>query len=518
MCLMRSSAFRNTPILLVALSLIAGCGGGVNGSTNVQGAEHQGSVGIGTYSFQGNPKPLVTVSTGAVTSASLAGASFSNIAVHPNASLSNTDLIWSMTVGGSEEVFKFNYPDGPIQAVTNTVPGYRYPTQSKYGQVFCTSIANQSLNQVLIDGTHLKTISTGTSQVFDPSVNPAGSLLAFGDLSLYTCPVAGGTSTAIQANVSNYGISWSPTGASIAYVAYATSSNHIWTTPSTGGTPTDITPAALTGDNFYYPNWSPNGVDVAAETFLSGGSSNQSIVVFPANASGYYQVTTPSGDNDILPAFSPDGSKMAFYRYSTGGANPGIYVQDATGINQQLLFALPANAGAPDNLVWSPSPSAVTYVPNSSFSTSSVSGFILTQNGALFGSLLAFVAKTPSAATITGSPAQSGQPLVFTLSADAITNIVYTNGYFTYATIVTPPASTPSAMVSVDATTGAIDTVATAAKPRTKFTPSTRSIGQNLIYDGPFTAVYGPKGNRLDTNGANQVVIDGKTGKLISFS
>jgi len=506
-------------MLFVALGLIAGCGGGSgNGSSNVQGAVHQGSAGIGTFSFLGNPKPLATVSTGDVTSVTLAGASFTNLALHPNATLQNTDILFALALDGEDQLFKFNYPNGPLQTLTNSYPGYYGPIQSKFGAVYCTNNSSQACTQLLIDGTHMKSISINPPDFYTPSLNPACTTFAFESGALYTCPVAGGTATKIQNNVTESGTSWSPAGNAIAYVGTASGGDfHLLTTPVTGGTPTDVTPVPLASNAFGYPSWSPNGADIACECELSSG--NQAVLIVSAAPGSYeYVDTTPASYSDYNPAFSPDGSKIVFYRASTGGATPGIYVEDASGLNQQMLTALPTGT-QPALISWSPFPSPVTFVPNSSFYVNPISGFVLTQAGSQFGSLLGFAATTPSAATITSSAAEGSQPLAFTLSADAITNIVYTNGYFTYATTVTPPASTPSALVTVDATTGAIDMVATAAKPHAKFTPAaTRSIGANLTYDGPFTAVYGPKGNRLDTNGANQVVVDGKTGKLISFN
>jgi len=515
---MKSIAFRNTPILLAALSLVAGCGGGTgNGSSNAQGAIHQGSAGINTFAYQGNPKPLITASTGQITSVTMAGASFTNIALHPNASLSNTDLIWSMNYNGTGELYKLNYPNGAIQTLTTSAPGYNRPTQSKFGSIYCTT-GSQTGVQMLIDGTHVKSLSDGGLPFVAPSVNPAGTTLAFqtpsGDL--YTCPVAGGTPTEIQTNTGDYGTSWSPTGASIAFCPPGSNETQVWTTPSTGGTPTNITPSSLSNNILEFPSWSPNGLYIAVTGQPTAGG-NGSTYLLSSTLSPILIDTTPSANSDFRPAFSPDGSKIAFYRSSTGGATPGIYTKDITGLNQQLIAALPATT-APDSLYWSPFPSPITFVPNSSFYASAVSGFIQTQNGSQFGSLLGFVATTPADATITSSSNPGNEPLIFTLSADAITNVVYTNAYFGYATTVTPPASTPTVLVTVDATTGAVDMVATAAKPLAKFKPSTRSIGANLAYDGPFTAVYGPKGNRLDTVGASQVVVDGKTGKLISFN
>jgi len=486
----------------------------------VQGAVHQGSAGMGTFSYQGSPKPLITVSTGSVTSSTMAGASFTSLILTPTPSLQNTDLVWSMEVNHAEEIFKLNYGTNLVQIVTNTLPGYVEPTQSKYGIIYCAGEAGAGCYQLNIDGTHLKSISTGKAGFISASVSPNGATLAFESQGLFTCPVGGGTAKMIQSNLEIFGTSWSPTGASICYEAPDSSNQylHIFTTPIAGGTPTDITPTALADQQFSYPNWSPTGTNIVAECNQSSGHYGYGVIVMSSTnpAAGYIE-TTPAAYNDYNPVYSPDGSKIAFYRDNTGGASPGIYVEDSIGLNQSLVATLPSGV-TPDTLCWSPFPAAETYVPNSSFSASALSGFILTQNGPQFGSLLGFLAKTPSSATVTTSSTSGYQPLVFTLSADAITSILYTNAYFTYGTAVTPPASTPTALVTVDANTGAIDAVAAAARPLTRFTPSTRSIGSNLVYEGPFTAVYGPKGNRLDTAGASQVVIDGKTGKLISFN
>jgi len=518
---MKSVALRKMPISFVALGLLAGCGGGSgNGSGNVQGAVHQGSAGIGTFSFLGSPKPMLTTSSGQVTSVTMAGASFTNLVLHPNASLSNTDLVWSMSINGEDEIFKYNYPSGPAQPLTGVVPGYFGPSQSKFGSLYFSSSSMVTPYQMLVDGTHTKTLSTGKPYCINPTPNPAGTTLTFlaGDGLLCTCPVAGGTSAVIQTNVQGYGTSWSPTGTSIAYSGLVGIGGNILTTPVSGGSSTNVTPPALSNGYLQNPNWSPGGATIAAEYVASGGGNSAIVIMSALSPIDSNFITTPSTYSDYTPAYSPDGSKIAFYRSGVGGATAGIYTEDETGGNQQLIAPLPSGASKPDSLFWSPFPSPVTYVPNSSFYASPVSGFIQTENGTQFGSLLGFIAKTPSAATITTSATQGNQPLIFTLSADAITNIVYTNAYFSYATTVTPPASTPSALVTVDASTGAVDLVATAAKPQATFKPSTRSIGANLTYDGPFTAVYGPKGNRLDTSGANQIVVDGKTGKLISFN
>src|ERR1019366_8243772 len=88
-------------------------------------------------------------------------------------------------------------------------------------------------------------------------------------------------------------------------------------------------------------------------------------------------------------------------------------------------------SGPVQAMVWSFFQPNQTFVgTGGSLSALSVSGFLMSQRGDQFGSLLTMMATTPSTAKIVPTGTSTpGSPLFYTLSADAITTISYTNVY-----------------------------------------------------------------------------------------
>jgi hypothetical protein len=177
--------------------------------------------------------------------------------------------------------------------------------------------------------------------------------------------------------------------------------------------------------------------------------------------------------------------------------------------------------GAVAQMVWSPYPAAQTFVGSSgTLATTGVSGFLLTENGNQFASLLTFAAVNPGKATIVppASTTPTG-PTIYELNAsdssDSITNISYTNAYFG-ADVSIPLTATPTAVVSVDGSNGQVDFVAPAVSVRT-VPAASRASGSPITYAGQFTAIYNEAGKNLAPFGATTLKIDRSTGKLISF-
>ncbi len=264
-------------------------------------------------------------------------------------------------------------------------------------------------------------------------------------------------------------------------------------------------------------SWSPDGTTLACAAVPKAGGNSNIYLVSPSEA--VISQVTPNSFNDRFPTYSPDGSELAFYR-NGNGATPGVYVSDALGTNPQLLLTDPSSTGANGGLAslyWSPFQASETFVgSHGTITASPVAGFLVSQNASQFASVLTFTATTPSTATLTESAVNaSGAPMVFTLGADSITNISYTNVYSgAHSTI--PLTSTPTALVTVDATTGFVDYVVPAIAMKGKSMAVQRS-GAGLSYTGQFAAIYDKTGKNLAPNGATVVQFDKSTGKLISF-
>jgi len=506
---------RRTSLLALGLCLLTGCGGSNSGMQPGTTA----TLGPAVLTYFGQFKPQISASSGYVTVSAISGASITGVTLYPPAALQNTYIFFSRSVGGLSEIYRVPYTGGPEQLLTHSEAQVMDPAPAANGTVFYTGYTGEVSAEMSYDGTHGASFSPGYSFFLNPSVSPNEARIAFSTSGarLATCSTAGDSETSISgAADQGLGCSWAPTSASIAYIQQnASSYDNVYTIPSAGGTPTDVSPGPLVNaGNFFWPSWSSDGVSVAAAYVPSGGS-NSEVLVFTTNT--FYQTfatLTPSGKSDSYPSFSPDGSKVAFYRSSAGGANPGIYVCDYNGSNSELLLPDQTGDGVISSLTWSPFPSAEKVIGTGGhFYAKNASGFLYSQVGPQFGSIVAFTTTTPSTATIQ-TPAQTtgAQPLSFVITGDNITSLGYSNSYFSTGLTYTFTGTNPDAVVNIDATTGQVDTFAlAAAKPAL-----TSSAGQ-LTYSGRFNAVYDKTGKNLAPSGASQVVIDAKSGHLLSF-
>jgi len=515
---MVSIVIRKRVSLGLGVVLLAGCGGGTG--SGPAGSEQSSTTQIGqsTVTYFGQAKPMNTTSSGDVTVASMAGASFSSLQYYPLPTLANTYITFSRFSNGLNQIFRVPVTGGTEQPLTHQGGGATEPAASSLGSIFFTSQNAKTLESMVSDGSKIATVPTSSTAILNPSVSPTGTQLAYDDTSgnLNLLPAGGGTPTAIQHNNWGDGSSWMPNGSSLVYCA-ANSSNfsNIYSTATTGGTTTNLVPTAdqNTG-SYFYPSVSSDGQSITASYEPTGGG--EQIVIFSPSNGTFIQVPQKASGIDYHSCFSPDGSEIAFYRSNAQGASPGIYITNyaTTSINQ--IVTDNANDGVVTGLSWSPFPASETLIGGTHFYPAGATGFLLAQNGSQFGSLVAFTTTTPLTASATTSSTNGTQPLVYTLSGDAITKIGYTNYYFSPGAIITPPASTPSALVTIDAGTGQVDMVATAAIPASKAFNKTRGIGGDLSYTGKFTALYDGTGKNIAPNGASQLTIDSK-GHLVSF-
>ena len=505
----------------------AGCGGGSGGGSAATSQAHTVKSGNAVITYLGQPKPQLTTSSAAVSVVGQAGATFSTVTLEPPPNLDDTYLTFGRsTSAGPYVVEELHYGDYSPTLLYQNDGAPQNPAISAYGTVAFQN--NQTLESIRPDGTGLKSLSfagMGAAQFPSYSVDGSNRLAFFGyngNWNLCVAPGAGGSPTILQTSTASLGFStysttWNAAGTQVAFTADAVGDNYsgIYTSgTTTGTTPVNVTPDAYRVNySFFSPCWSPDGVTVLANAEAAGGNVN--LVTFNVNS----QLTaflTPGTYSDGNGCFSPDGSKIAFYRSFTGGATPGIYVCEADGENQQLMCADPTGSASFAGISWSPflPKETVVAASGSTFYHQAASGILLSQTGSQFGSVVAFTATTPADAAIqAATPTTGTAPLEFTLTADSITSIGYINSYFSPGTTITL-SGTPSAVVSIDATTGQVDLVAplSVAKPSV-----VRNGDGTLTYKGAFKALYDGKGKNIAPNGASQVIVDTKTGRLVSW-
>jgi WD40-like Beta Propeller Repeat len=516
---MSVAAFRRTSSLALALCFLAGCGG--SGARVEQGSTASTtSIGQAVVTYFGQVKPQLTASSGNVTVSAVAGALITGVTAYPSASLQSTYLFFGRTVGGQSEIYRVPYTGGTEQLLTHSVEQVNEPAPASNGSVFYSGYFGEEPGIMLYDGSHVASFSPGGPGYFlNPSVSPNAAKVAFDTTSyhqLWVCSASGGSAVQVTGAVdSSYGTSWAPTNLSVAYVQQNTGAyENIDTIPIAGGTPTDVSPPGLqSSGNFYSPSWSSDGISIAASYTPTSGSASE-VLVFTTNTFFGYARLTPTGNSDTYPSFSPDGSKVAFYRSNAGGAIPGIYVCDYDGSNSQLLVEDQTSDGAINSLTWSPFPASEKLIGSGGrFYGANASGFLYSQVGSQFGSCVAFATTTPSTATITAPSGVSGsQPLSFLLTGDNITSLGYLNGYFSTGPVFEFSGTNPNVVVNIDGSTGQVDTFAVAAAK-----PALTASAGKLTYAGRFNAVYDATGKNVAPNGASQLVVDSKTGHLLSF-
>lgn len=141
---------------------------------------------------------------------------------------------------------------------------------------------------------------------------------------------------------------WSPDGSRIVY----RHAEQLWVVNSNG------TNAHSLGINGYAPDWSPDGSKIV---FSDNGTA---IKVVNADGSGLTQLTA---NFDGAPAWSPDGSKIVFHRFqSTPAGNlPSLWIMDANGENETLLYDDDTVDNGPVFADWAPDGSKLVFTTHS---------------------------------------------------------------------------------------------------------------------------------------------------------
>ncbi len=515
------------PLALGLLSV--GCGGGGGSAANPSSPLQTRNIGPIGISYSGHPQAEINGTSGKVSSVAQAGASYSTLSFNPAHNLDSTFLLFTRIYDpNGDQLFT-----APLSGVQNpTMLSHAglsgFPSMSNSGVVcFLTGngSSDYSVDTMLSDGSQVKSVLAGVAAI--PTISPNGSTIAYIDSlgNIWTMPSGGGTATKIYSggNATQPGVVWSPSGTQIAFTVETSTGSpiveNVFTMSSTGANVVNMTPALYAAGQIYVTSWSPDGSTLACY-YADPSTTTTSIVTIDMTGGAFGYNLTPTGFSDSSPSFSPDNLHMAFYRSNAGGATSGIYVSDFSGGNPELVVPDPSSSGLTgpaQTLVWSPWLESKNFVgAGGTITASPVSGFLMSQNADQFASLLTFTATTPADAKVTAAATNTtGAPMIYTLSADAITNISYANVYNgTHSSI--PLTSTPSAIVTVDGVTGFVDYVVPAVAMKGQPMVA-RSAGTSVTYTGQFSAIYDGTGKNLAPNGAKTVDFDGRTGKLISF-
>jgi dipeptidyl aminopeptidase/acylaminoacyl peptidase len=358
-----------------------------------------------------------------------------------------------------------------------------------------------------------------TSDISDasPSFNPDGSRILFtrqisGRFQVHEVVVATGVVT--QRTFEPFG-AYEPT-----YVndtnkfAYVTSngsvSSVIYVEPLVGGAWTSM--QASGGITIQDIDASPTREELAVTG--SGSGTGYVWLASPVGATPARTITSFGGAGYSI-AYSPDGERFALYGTDPGFVGALWTVQRQTGA-MTLMFDMPVATFYAD---WLAAPTERILIGASgAMMGTAASGIVFAQNAERTQSVVTFRAVTPSTAVVQALTRQGAtEPLLmFNVEADAINSLTFVNhpSYVVRTAIGSSVSVTSAAgaLVSINARTGEVASVLPYVGTRSQSRAESNASG--ATFRGEFMAAYNGKGENLAPNGAREVRVDAKTGKL----
>ncbi len=104
------------------------------------------------------------------------------------------------------------------------------------------------------------------------------------------------------------GSSWSPDASQVAFISNISGRNNLWTVPSTGGWPTQLT---ISDQRQASPAWSPDGKWIAYMSDKDGNELWNIFLVSPQTGEVTNLTASPDSANEA-PAWSPDSRLVAY--------------------------------------------------------------------------------------------------------------------------------------------------------------------------------------------------------------
>lgn len=201
-------------------------------------------------------------------------------------------------------------------------------------------------------------IGSETGANIHPSLNRGSTQIAFasnrgGAYEIFRMPVSGSPVTPLTFSGSNnVNPTWSPDGNKIAFESYRDGQAEIYVMNADGSGQTRLTHnPGFDG----MPAWSPDGSKIAFASYRNGG-----YFIHVMNADGSGVVKRSNQPYSANPSWSPDGSKIAYDADLDGDGFQELWMMNADGSNQRLLYDPPGQTDAWAGS-WSPSGAVITF-------------------------------------------------------------------------------------------------------------------------------------------------------------
>ena len=504
-------------LALVIVLTCFGCGGGGTGQS-AAGGDQGSSFGPFLTRASGGKPQVVTLSTGGPTITGVAGTAFTKITYSPAPSVANSRIAY-VRYGATSSLNIMNGDKTGLRMIGGVFPLNTISWSRDGRLVFDMADNVTSVPQIYTinaDGSGMHKISTGGFYDEFPSWSSDNFHIVFqrvdgsGHWQIYSMTASGGSVVNLSngSGVNDQKPAWTPDGSQILFQRTNGANLDLWKMNSNGTSPTLVLSGTFTsfllsptGNQLLVTPWSAGNTTITSYQY----PSLSSVGSFANDASTYYD----------LSCFAPDGSKVLYQKSISGSNKTEMATYD--GLNKQdFLNFYDQSSG---RSAWEPFPVPIPYVASTGGSVlgTAASGFLYGMNGTAFTSFLSFTATTPGSAVLTADPAANGASnLIYRVSADAITSIKFVNGLGASVNAPTIGTGVKGAIISFNASTGAVASVLTLASKRGVMPVASKRGGQ-IVYTGAFAAAYDGSGKNLAPGGARQVVLSAR-GELLSAS
>ncbi len=531
--------------VVVGASLV-GCGGGSAGSSVASLAGKDLIFGPLTVRGSAGVHQPVTIVGTQSTITGVYGASFTNVAFNlpsPN-DMNGSSLLKSTMIAFSTDgrPAAYDYSNGNlyyINQATSLIPGQSSQPSftGSAGSVITSELEPTSgVRQLFItnlDGSGRTQITNSTVSCWHPTSAPNSSQIVYAvayydnnnvgtGTDFYTVN-RNGTGTAkltSTPNVIKTQPHFNPAGTKIGYIV----GSQFWEMGIDGSNPTI---RASFSKNIVAWSYNPLGTEILA----TGGQVADAIysVILDGNTAGQSKnlaVWMPGSTQVTIDSvtWSPDGSTIAF---AANRSSDGASTLRSTSLRNStaLTTLIPWSIFSLSSIEWSPLITRKTLISAAGGSLGTgAAGFLFGLSDQTLDCFVAFDATTRSGVSIDASApigVNQSNHVVTISAADAITMLRYSNGLLAPVVTIADPNKITSALsgavVAFSGSTGQVVSVLPFSRSRGYGKPTRTENGGTVTVRGQFTGIWDGSGTETAKSGVSEAIIDGQSGKILSF-